>query len=221
MGFSENHLDRLTNVRYSGGMKGLTPRQQEILSEIKRFLHAEGYPPSIRDLSEHFSMAPSSMLGHVKALERKGAIRRRRGKSRSIELTAVSRAPRPVAVPIVGQVAAGPPILAEENLEGTLLLDPALAKGKRLFALRIQGESMRDAGLEEGDLCMVQMTRTAENGDIVVALLDGEATVKRFKRTKDAVMLLPENPDYQPITITAKGPAFRIVGKVVALYRTL
>jgi repressor LexA len=202
-------------------MKALTERQREVLSEMERFLDAEGYPPSIRDLSERFAMAPSSMLGHVKALERKGAIRRRSGKSRSIELTAVSRTVRPVAVPIVGQVAAGPPILAEENLEGTLLLDPALAKGKRLFALRIEGDSMRDAGLHEKDLCIVQMTRTAENGDIVVALLDGEATVKRFHRTKNAVKLLPENPDYKPIAVTARGPEFRIVGKVVALYRTL
>jgi repressor LexA len=202
-------------------MEKLTGRQKEILQEIERLMEAEGYPPSIRELAGRFDMAPPSMLAHVKALERKGAIRRRSGKSRGMELVKSSGTGKPVEVPILGRVAAGPPILAEENLEGTVLLDPSLVKGKKLFALRIQGDSMIEAGLFENDLCIVRMTPTAENGEIVVVLLDGEATVKRFREKGKTVQLIPANPKYPPITITPKGPEFRILGKVIALYRSL
>jgi repressor LexA len=202
-------------------MVKLTLRQREILQEIQRFMDDEGYPPSIRDLAQKFAMASSSMLDHVRALERKGVIRRRKGKSRGIELADSLSKPKPVAIPILGRVAAGPPILAEENIEGTVLLDPTLAGGNELFALRIKGDSMMGAGFFDNDLCIVQMAGSAENGDIVVAMLDAEATVKRLKKTEDTVQLIPENPDYEPITITAKDTDFRILGKVIALYRSL
>lgn len=193
----------------------------EILEGIERFMRSEGVPPSIRDLAERFSMAPPSMLGHIKALEKKGVIRRKRGKSRCIELTKHIGMARPLQVPILGRVSAGPPILAEENIEGTVLLDPALVKGKKLFALRIKGDSMIDAGFFENDLCIVQMTNVAENGDIVVALIDGEATVKKFMRKGRSIELIPANPDYQPIMVTEENSDFRILGKIVSLYRSL
>jgi len=205
-------------------MENITERQREILAGIERFISEEGYPPSIRDLSARFSMAASSMLDHVKALERKGKIRRQSGKSRSIELLSPSTRPmgeEAVEIPILGRVAAGAPILAEENHEGTLLVDPAYARGGKLFALRVKGDSMIDAGLYENDVCIIRMTETAQNGDIVVAFIDGEATVKRFQKTAGAIKLMPENPAYEPIVITggSTGRDFRILGKVVSLYR--
>jgi len=202
-------------------MDGLTERQQEILAAIRGYVARRGYPPSIRELSGAFGMAASSMLDHVRALERKGWIRRRSGRSRSIELLHVSRdRSAGVEVPILGRVAAGTPILAEENRDGSIVVDPRYARGEKLFALRVKGDSMVDAGLYENDVCIIRMTETAENGDIVVAYLDGEATVKRYRRRGETVELLPENPAYEPIVLSGTED-FRILGKVVSLYRQI
>ena len=199
----------------------MTERQKQIRSAIEDFMADHGYPPSIRELAAQFSMASSSMLAHIRALERKGVIRRQKGKSRSFELIEREGPGGPVKVPILGRVAAGPPILAEENLEGSVTIDPSLIRGSKLFALKIQGDSMVDAGIQEGDLCIVQMAETAENGEIVVALLDGEATVKKFHQTDKETLLVAENPAYRPIRITENHHDFRILGKVVGLYRKL
>jgi len=206
-------------------MDELTGRQEEILKEIQRYIGAEGYPPTIRDLSNQFRMAAPSMLSHIKALERKGVIRRRQGKSRGIELTGTPRMPstgKVMEVPILGRVAAGAPLLAEENREGSIFVDNRFAKGQKLFALRVKGNSMVDAGLYENDVCIIRMTDTAQNNDIVVAFLDGEATVKRFRKSGKRITLLPENPAYEPIEISEEqGRDFRILGKVISLYRNI
>ncbi len=206
-------------------MDELTGRQEEILKEIERYVAAEGYPPTIRDLSEKFRMAAPSMLSHIKALERKGVIRRRQGKSRGIELTGVPRVPdmgKVMEVPILGRVAAGVPLLAEENREDTVFVDNRFAKGQKLFALRVKGNSMVDAGLFENDVCIIRMTDTAQNNDIVVAFIDGEATVKRFRKSGKKITLMPENPAYEPIVISeGQGRDFRILGKVISLYRNI
>lgn len=199
----------------------LTERQKEIRAAIEAFLTDHGYPPSIRELAAQFSMASSSMLGHIRALERKEVIRRKRGKSRSVELLQKEGLGGAVKIPVLGRVAAGPPILAEENLEGSVIVDPSLVRGSTLFALKIEGDSMVDAGIREGDLCIVQMAETADKGDIVVALVDGEATVKRFNMADHEILLVPENRAYQPIRITENHHDFRILGKVVGLYRKL
>lgn len=207
--------------------KEMTRRQQEILDFIRSELHLRGYPPSVREIGEAVGLSSSSTVhSHLAALEAKGFIRRDPSKPRALEVldfrdTDSAIDPSKVrAVPIVGQVAAGQPILASENIEATLPL-PVELVGESTFILRVRGESMIEAGILDGDFVVVRQQPTASNGEIVVAMVDSdasgepEATIKRYFRETDRIRLQPENSTMEPIY--ARDVV--ILGKVVALFR--
>lgn len=197
----------------------LTRRQQEVLAGIRGIFSETGYPPTVRELGERLGLRSScTVQRHLEALERKGFIRRNPTKARTIEIT---RGPKPVSrsaadgglvpVPIVGTVTAGPPILAVENVEGSLALPKSLVPDGECFMLHVRGDSMINAGLFDGDMALVKKQENADNGDIVVALLEDEATIKRFFRENSRVRLQPENPALDPIIVDR----VTILGKVV------
>ncbi|MDI6844201.1 MAG: transcriptional repressor LexA [Anaerosomatales bacterium] len=201
----------------------LTRRQEQILDFIRSEIHRRGYPPSVREIGEAVGLSSSSTVhAHLSALEKHGYIRRDPTKPRALEVldtrdTERGVDPRTVtAVPLVGSVAAGQPILAAENIEATLPL-PAEFAGESTFILRVRGDSMIEAGILDGDFVVVRQQATADNGDIVVALIEDEATVKRFYREADRIRLQPENSAMEPIYVRDA----RILGKVVALFRRL
>jgi repressor LexA len=200
----------------------LTARQKQILDFISDYGRRNGFSPSVRDIGERFSVNPATVHDHLKALERKGSIEKQPNLSRS--LTVVGKDPRSdrakyQGTPLVGRVAAGAPILAEENVEDTVRLPDGWAPDGS-FLLRVQGESMRDAHILDGDLVLVKPKKTAYNGEVVVALIEDEATVKRFYRSDDGIELRPENPAFEPIQIQASETAsFGIVGKVIGVFR--
>jgi repressor LexA len=200
----------------------LTQRQQEVLDFIRTFTEAHGVPPTVREIGGRFHVTPRAAFDHLRALERKGFLRRRSTEgrtSRALTLAVPARTAR--EVPILGRIAAGAPLLAEENREGTLPLDPAWVggHGDDVFSLRVRGESMINAHIVEGDLVLVRRQDHAQAGDIVVALVDGEATVKRFARDTHAVVLKPEHPTMGPIVVREGEKEVRILGKVVGLVR--
>ena len=219
---------------------GLTPRQRRILEVIREAIEAQGYPPSIREVGNAVGLASSSSVAHqMKALEQKGFLRRDPNRPRALEVLIPDEAgntqhqvteivpedeteindhrPVPVNVPVVGRIAAGGPILAEEHYEDTFPLPKQLVGEGTLFLLEVSGDSMVDAAICDGDWVVVRKEQTARNGDIVAALLDHEATVKTFKRTDDQIWLLPHNPAYDPID----GNDASILGIVVAVLRRL
>jgi repressor LexA len=206
--------------------KPLTKRQKEILIFISDHIASEGFPPTRNDISKHFGFrSPNAAESHLRALEHKGVIRIEAGRSRGIILTALSRASLPASstlrtpLPLVGRVAAGSPILAQENIEHEYRVDPSLFSARPHYLLRVEGSSMRDAGILDGDLLAVHRTPEAHNGQIVVARLDDEVTVKRFKRNGHRVSLLPENPDFQPIQIDLRHQELVIEGLGVGIVR--
>lgn len=193
----------------------LTDRQKQIRDFIQRSQEKQGYPPSLREIARHFGMVGTRAVEkHLAALERKGALRKGNG-ARALQLT--GQAPGR-AVPIIGKVAAGKPILAEENLSGSLTLDPAIARWKDAFLLRVKGESMKEAGILDGDLVLVRPQPDADSGEIVVAMIDGEATVKRLIKKNGSIRLKPENPAFDPIVIDENHP-LHLIGKVVGVFR--
>ncbi len=203
----------------------LTKRQQEIFDFIKRYSSSHGYPPTVRDIGKAVGLASSSTVhAHLANLEKIGLLRRDASKPRAIELLdrAVGGAVDGVralvgggGLPVVGQVAAGQPVLAEENIEEYVQV-PALVGGDDgEYLLRVRGDSMRDAGILEGDYVVVHRQQTADDGDIVVALVGEEATVKRYFRETDHVRLQPENPAHEPI----RSREVRVLGRVVGLLR--
>lgn len=201
----------------------LTKRQQEILDFIRGELHRCGYPPSVREIGEAVGLSSSSTVhSHLAALEAKGFIRRDPSKPRALEVLDFRETERGIdygqisVVPLVGQVAAGSPILAAENIESTISL-PAELAGDNTFILKIRGESMIEAGIMDGDFVVVRQQQTADNGEIVVAMIDDSATVKTFYREADRVRLQPENSSMEPIYTRDVA----ILGKVVALFRKL
>lgn len=204
----------------------LTARQREILDYIRAEIHRRGFPPSVREIGEAVGLSSSSTVhSHLAALEAKGLIRRDPSKPRALEVLDYRDNERGIdyervqAVPLVGQVAAGLPILAAENIESTLPL-PASFAGEDTFILRVKGESMIDAGILDGDFVVVRQQQTATNGEIVVAMLNEEATVKRFFRDGQRVRLQPENRAMEPI-YADEHVDFAILGKVVALFRRM
>jgi repressor LexA len=203
----------------------LTARQREVLEFVRRFAAEQGYPPTVREIGGHFGFVPRSVFDHLRAIERKGYLRRRSSKARSLEILDGGgrsvRAPAGVAVPIVGRVAAGAPLLAEQNLEGTLPVPAEWAGGDQTFLLRVQGESMVGAHILPGDFVLVRRQTTAEHGDIVVALLNDEATVKRLLFKGDHVHLKPENAAMKPIIVRRGDARFQILGKVTGVLRRL
>jgi len=194
----------------------LTKRQQEIFSYIKRYSAKHGYPPTVRDIGKAIGLTSSSTVhAHLANLEKVGLLRRDPTKPRAIELL-VDRAKRVVGpgggLPVVGQVAAGQPVLAEENIEDYVDV-PSIAGGDDgEYVLRVRGDSMKDAGILDGDHVVVRPQKTVKNGEIAVALLGEEATVKRFFREKDHIRLQPENATMEPIISTDVEVLGRVVG---------
>ena len=200
-------------------MKNLTAKQQQIYDYIRSFTAEHGYPPSVREIGEAVGLSsPSTVHFHLKGLEQAGVITKAAGKTRAISMPAgpVAEEAAPVVnqVPVLGNVAAGSPILAQECVEDYLTFDTDGLEGEH-FALRVRGESMLGAGILPDDLVVVHRQQDARNGEIVVALFEDEATVKTLSRKDGHVWLLPENPDYQPID----GTYAQIIGKVVAVVR--
>ncbi|MGI6039138.1 MAG: transcriptional repressor LexA [Clostridiales bacterium] len=196
-------------------MKMLTPKQQEVYDFIVEFTASSGYPPSIREICAAVNLkSPSSVHAHIKTLESRGYILKDDNKTRAISVPLATMA-RENKVPILGRVQAGAPVLAIEEAEGFLPFDPEGRSGE-FFALRVRGQSMFNAGILDGDYVIVRHQQTANAGDIVVALIEDEATVKRLAFVGKHVWLLPENPDFSPID----GNNCSIVGVVVAVYRS-
>ena len=201
-------------------MKSLSPKQQQIYDYIVDFSAQHGYPPSVREIGEYVGLkSPSTVHFHLKGLKAAGFISQQEGKTRAItvnvprreELLAQERADQ---VPVVGSVAAGSPILAQECIEDYLTFDTGGLSGEH-FALRVRGESMKYAGILPGDLVVVHQQQDAYNGEIVVAMLEDEATVKTLRRKNGHTWLLPENPEYDPID----SDGCQILGRVVAVIR--
>lgn len=201
----------------------LTKRQAEILSFIKTHIQYSGFPPTISEIQGQFSFkSPNAVQDHIKALERKGQIRRNPNQWRGLELIASNKSwdetPQYsiVSVPLIGRVTAGQPVLAEENFEGTISVDRSLVgRTTRLFALHVHGDSMIKAGIYDGDVAIAQQQSSADHGDIIIALLGDEATVKRFYRKKKLILLKPENDMMQSIRVR-EGSDFKVLGKVIA-----
>ncbi len=193
-------------------MRKLTPKQQQVLSYIRQFIAEQGYPPAVRDICHGVGLkSPSTVHAHIESLRDLGYLEKEDRKNRAITLQGMGSVQQ---IPILGVVTAGIPILAEESIEGYI---PCNLSGKygEHFALRIRGESMIGAGILDGDCIIVRQQTSADNGSIVVALLDDEATCKRLEITRDSVWLMPENPDFEPID----GRECSIIGVVVGLYR--
>ncbi len=201
----------------------LTKRQQEIYDFIKRYSARHGYPPTVRDIGKAVGLASSSTVHqHLGNLERIGLLKRDPSKPRAIELLdraaqELRRVVRPEGLPLLGVVAAGRPILAEENIEEYVSVPAAAGGSDGEYLLRVRGESMKNVGIIEGDLVVVRPQDSADDGDIVVALVGEEATVKRYFRERDHVRLQPENDDMEPI----RSREVHVLGKVVGLMRSL
>ena len=220
----------------------LTTTQEKVLHFLEKFVGERGYPPTLREIATHFGLkGPKAPQKTLNILERKGYIKREAGGSRAIEI--LPKAGRrkvgerkgrslntdlvdPASVqtfpiPIVGRVTAGPPILALENIEGYIHLDRTFVSSKDVFLLRVQGDSMIDAHIQEGDFALVKPQSSAENGEIVVALIEDEATIKRIFQERDLVRLEPANPTMEPILIKKRDKKVAIVGKVVGIFRKI
>jgi len=198
-------------------MSELTPRQSEILALIRDHLETHGCPPTRAEIARTLGFRSANAAeSHLRALARKGVLELTPGASRGIRLLEDASA----GLPLVGRVAAGAPILAEENIEGHYRVDADLFHPHADYLLRVNGESMRDIGILDGDLLAVHRTSEATNGQIVVARLDDEVTVKRFRRQGHRVELIAENPDYEPIRVDLRTEALVLEGLAVGVVRT-
>jgi repressor LexA len=199
---------------------GITAPQSRTLNEIQAFAAQHGYPPTIKELAEILGISHASAHEQIGQLIRKGYLRHEPGKSRGVTIVreAEGHVAELVAVPVVGRVVAGPPLFAEQNITGEILVDSAVVRQGRCFALEVQGDSMKGVGITADDLLVVRQQPVADNGDIVVALLDGDATVKRLSVRGAQVELQPENARYKPIRVGPESD-FRIVGKVVGVWK--
>jgi len=197
-------------------MDNLTSRQAQVLDLIKQYIADTGYPPTRADIAGELGFkSPNASEEHLKALARKGAIEMIPGTSRGIRL------PDDGGLPIIGRVAAGSPILADEHIEDRVEIPAGFFQPRADFLLRVRGDSMMDVGILDGDLLVVHKTPEASNGQIVVARIEDEVTVKRFQRTRqrNKVVLLPENKDYEPIEVDLKEQPFQIEGLSVGVIR--
>lgn len=201
-------------------MLKLTARQEEILQFIRQFIADSGFPPTRADITRALGFrSPNAAESHLRALEKKGAISLRAGSSRGIRLLNENGEEADPGLPVIGQVAAGSPVLAQEHVREHCRVDPAMFRPRADYLLAVQGMSMRDAGILEDDLLAVHRTSEARNGQIVVARLHDEVTVKRFQRDGHHVQLLPENPDYNPINVDLRTDPLIIEGLGVGLIR--
>ncbi|MCQ4313515.1 transcriptional repressor LexA [Pseudomonas stutzeri] len=198
----------------------LTPRQSEILALIKRCLEENGYPPTRAEIAQELGFkSPNAAEEHLRALANKGAIEMTPGASRGIRIPGFEPAAEESGLPVIGRVAAGAPILAQQNVEDSCQINPAFFHPKADYLLRVRGMSMKDIGIFDGDLLAVHTTREARNGQVVVARIDDEVTVKRFKREGDKVWLLAENPEFAPIEVDLKQQELVIEGLSVGVIR--
>ena len=195
----------------------LTYRQKQILDYLHNQLKTEGYPPSVREICIATNLSSTATVhGHLVQLEKKGYIKRNPKKPRAIEIIdATIFNKNIIKVPIIGKVTAGQPILAQENIENVLSIPKEIAPDSDVFILQVEGDSMINAGILNGDYVLVRSTNTAKNGDIVVALLEDEATIKRFFKESGYFRLQPENPFMKPIIVKD----LKILGKIIGLYR--
>jgi repressor LexA len=199
--------------------KGLTARQAEVLALIRETILERGIPPTRAEIAQALGFrSPNAAEDHVKALARKGAIELLPGASRGIRLAEAYA--DGIGLPVIGQVAAGQPILATEHIEARHRVDPDLFKPRADYLLRVKGMSMREAGILDGDLLAVHATPQAANGQIVVARLEDEVTVKRFRQRGNRAWLLPENPEFEPIEVDLKRQSLVIEGLGVGVLRT-
>ncbi|ORV50811.1 ArsR family transcriptional regulator [Mycolicibacter engbaekii] len=220
----------------TGPDSALTPRQRTILSVIRASVNERGYPPSIREIGDAVGLTSTSSVAHqLRTLERKGYLRRDPNRPRAVDVRGLDDVagaaeaapttefagsdalPEPTFVPVLGRIAAGGPILAEEAVEDVFPLPRELVGEGELFLLKVVGESMVDAAICDGDWVVVRQQNVADNGDIVAAMIDGEATVKTFKRTGGQVWLMPHNPIFDPIP----GNDAVVLGKVVTVIRKI
>lgn len=198
----------------------LTPRQSEILAFIKRSLEDNGYPPTRAEIAQELGFkSPNAAEEHLKALSRKGAIEMTPGASRGIRIPGFEPTADEGGLPVIGRVAAGAPILAQQHVETSCQIDPSFFQPKADYLLRVQGMSMKDIGIFDGDLLAVHTTREARNGQIVVARIGDEVTVKRFKREGSKVWLLAENTEFAPIEVDLEQQELVIEGLSVGVIR--
>jgi repressor LexA len=218
--------------------KDLTSTQENVLNFLKNFLLEKGFPPTLREIASYFGLkGPKGPQKTLHILERKGYVRKTPGGSRAIEILKpkirrgsglpyaikfVGTAPvSTISLPIVGRVTAGDPILAIENIEGYVDFDRNLVSSEDVFLLRVKGDSMIDAHIQDGDFALVKPQKDAENGEIVVALIDDEATIKRIFKKRDLIHLEPANPTMEPIVIKKGEKKVMIVGKVIGIFRKI
>ena len=205
--------------------KTLTERQKKLLDFIIEYTTANGFPPSIREMASYMGIkSPNGVMTHLRALEKKGYIQRSESQSRGIVVKGIISSSKKAVIPVVGRVIAGSPVLSYENIEEFLPLDPeAFGRYKNLFGLRVYGDSMKDAGIIEGDIVIVAPEIRPSNGDIVVADIDNETTVKYFYRlSTNTIKLVAANKSFADIYISDKSrKEFRIIGKVVGVIRRL
>lgn len=202
-------------------VRPLTKRQKQILDFIDSTIQKAGHPPTLREMGKRFGIkSTNGVRTFLIALEKKGYIKKAPYRSRGIYMADQLKAAwRPV--PVVGKIAAGLPITAIENIESSIAIDKTFLPGDGVFSLKVTGESMKNAGIFDGDYVLVQQQATANPGDIVVAIIGEEATVKRFYPEKGHVRLMPENPDFSPLIVEKNTPGFSLAGKVVGVMRRL
>jgi len=199
----------------------LTPTQRRVLGFLREFVERHRFAPTAAEIASRFGIAVKNGFYYLELLERKGYIRRKRHHPRRIEFVGENLSRSAVRIPVLGRIPAGGPREAIEEVEGELLLDPDLVGEGEVFSLRVKGDSMTGAHICDGDHVLVRSQARAEEGEIVVAVIDGEATVKRFRRWKGKVRLEAANPAYPPTVVPDGAPSFRIAGKVVGVYRKL
>ena len=224
-------FDSRTAVQYlSATMQGLTKRQEQTLAFIRYSIENRGYPPTLREIGEHMGIKSTNGVNdHLRALERKGYLRREDMKSRALKLVEDKQKPSPTSsddlleVPLLGRVAAGAPLLAEENIIDNVRIDRMLVRGgKDVFGLKVAGDSMIDAGIFSGDYIFVKKQATAERGEIVVAMIGDEATVKYYYPERDYVRFQPANAQMAPILVRATDfKPTMLLGKVIGVFRKI
>jgi repressor LexA len=212
--------------------KELTEKQSKIISFISSYIDKYTYPPSYDEIAKHFKMKKPSVFDHLNAIEKKGYIKRKTYRARTIVIQSNKQSADAltekfpvvkedyISIPILGKIAAGSPMLAIENIEGSLTLDRSLIKNMNSFALRVKGDSMIDAGIKDGDLVIIKMQPVAENNEIAAVLIDDEVTLKYYEANADVIRLIPANKHYKPIIIRRGTKEVRILGKATGLYRT-
>jgi len=198
--------------------KDLTDKQQLILDFIKEAINDSGFPPTVREIGDRFGITVKGAYDHMKAIEKKGFIKTEHNKSRAIAIVddGIEIRSTGISIPLLGRIAAGSPILAEENIEDYLSFPQEMFSKGEYFALTVKGDSMIEGGIFDGDIAVIKKQNTAENGEIVAALLDDEATLKVLQKTSNSLKLMPRNSAYKPIECTD----VEIMGKLAAIFRS-